>query len=431
MHGRSRTAGWAAVAIAALALAGCNTEKLRKAGLLDEPRRPIPEIGVGDPCWVPPPPEPCPPPPPPPPPPCFGPPRSYSCGAATCPPTGPNEYEFVGIHEYAPMVPVADTRAAMTTLVLAPSPWLLTSGDPTTPQNGRATLRWQRISDERDLADFDGNVWASDGEVQAVTLEYVSPRISFGPSRCAAPICVHLGASVHAYTLTTAVFDGLRNAIEEGLLNSDEAVRDMHDIGGRELSLNGEDLLESTLWKAKGIVKMPLPDLQMESTRLQGSFSVGVTSPAFGADRDSGNEDVQVDATLAFSLPLSRFFRLVGGASVLFPGSAPAYDDVDLEVETIVPSARLALEWWMSRRFAAMVGISYYGHYTTDSGLPTDGDSTFVDIGFLYRINEHWDIHLFGAENPQTEIITNPGGDFGNSQRDADFTIGLGVGWTF
>jgi hypothetical protein len=319
----------------------------------------------------------------------------------------------------------------MTVLVLAPSPWLLTSGDPTTPERGRAALRWQRISDERDLSDFDGNVWSSDGEVQAVSLEYVSPKIAVAPSRCAAPFCFHLGASLHAYTLTEAVFDELRNFIEEEFLASDEEVQDMHDLGGRELSLNGEGLLDSTLWKAKGIVKFPLPDIAVEATRLQGSFSVGVTSPGFGTDEDASNSEVQVDATLAFSLPLSRHFRVVGGGSVLFPGSAPAYDDVDLEVETAVASARLGLEWWIGRRFAAMVGFSYYGHYTRGSGLPTDEDSTFVDIGFLWRINRNLDLHLFGAENPQSEILTAPGSDFDNSQRDADFTIGLGLGWTF
>jgi hypothetical protein len=402
------------------ALAGCSSERLRRAGLIDDtPRSPYPPA-VAAPRDVPLPRNPC-----------LGPQRSYSCGPTACPPPAPAPCGLVGVDEYVPVVPVADTRAAMTALVLAPSPWLLTGGDPLTPERGRATLRWQRIDDERDLTDLDGNVWSSDGEVQAVSLEVVSPKIRFAPSRCALPLCFHVGASIHAYTLTEAVFDGLRNWVEEDIIGSDATVQGNHDLGGRELSLNGEDLLESTLWKAKAILKVPLPDVPIETTRLQGSFSVGLTSPAFGTSRDSGNSEMQVDATLAFALPLSSKFRIVGGGSVLFPGSAPAYDDVDLDVETAVGSARIGLEWWVSRRFAAMVGFSYYGHYTKGSGLPTDHDSSFVDLGFLWRVNDRFDVHLFGSENPQSDIVTTPGADFSNSQTDADFTIGLGVGWTF
>jgi hypothetical protein len=420
-----------AVALASLALAGCNREKLRKSGLIAEPHPrhhyhppvPLPPAPPAEP--------PCPPPPPPPRSACLGPERSGPCTACPCPLPAPPPCGLVGVDEYLPMVPVANTRSAMTTLVLAPSPWTTTSGDPGTPSNGRASFRWERISDERVLTDFDGNVWASDGEIQAVSLEYVSPRISFRPSNCVAPLCFHLAASVHAYTLTEAWFDGLRNWVEEDLIGSDAEVQDMHDIGGKELSLNGDDLLESTLWKAKGTLKIPLPDVPVETTRLFGSLSFGVTTPAFGGSEDAGNENVQLDATLAFGLPLSRYLRVVGGASVLFPGEASAYEDVGLEVETAVGTARLGLEWWFTPRFAAMVGFSWYGHYTRDSGLPTDEDSTFIDIGFLYRIDERWDVSLYGAENPQSEILTTPGADFSDSQTDADFTIGLGVGWSF
>lgn len=332
------------------------------------------------------------------------------------------------MNDYVPMMPVADNRAAITTLILSPSPWLTTAGDPLTPERGRLALRWQRIEDERTLGDRDGNLFVSDGEIQEVSLEYVSPRITVSP--CGSCVAFHLAASVHAFSLTDALWDGLRNWVEEDLANSDDVVRAMHDLGGRELSVNGDDMLESVLWKVKGAIKFPLSDVGGDRVRLQSALSVGVTSPAFGPDDASGNRGIQADTALAFAVPFSTKARFVGGVGVLFPSESDRFKDLGIDSEGVVPVARVGFEWWPVPCFGAMIGASWNGHYTTGTGMPTDEDSWYVDFGLIWRLSPRVDFHLFGSENPDPKIVTGTDADFSESQKDADFTIAAGFGLT-
>ncbi len=457
----------AAAVLGAAALSGCSVPRLQQAGLVsdgcpshiqepcggkdhipqasrgpnhipqcDEPRH-LPQIDDSHPIIVHPctpapcRPVPCSEPPAPPAPPCdpcAPPQRSQACGQPCPLPPAPSPCGLLGVDDYVPMVPVADNRAAITTLVLSPSPWLGTEGDPLTPERGRVAFRLQRIEDERTFSDRGGNVFVSDGEIQEVSLEYVSPRIALQPSACGGCVAFHLAGSIHAFSLDTAWFDGLRNWVENDVAHADSVVRAMHDRGGRELSVNGDDMLQSVLWKAKGAIKFPLPDVGLAGTRLQSAFSVGVTSPAFGPDDRSGNRGAQADATLAFAVPFTHSVRVVGGAAALFTSESPRYKDLGIDTESVLGIARVGLEWWVTPRFGAMIGASWNGHYTTGTGMPTDKDSYYVDFGLIWRVSPRVDVHLFGSENPDPKIVTATGGDFSQSQKDADFTIAAGVG---
>ena len=333
---------------------------------------------------------------------------------------------------YVPTVPINDSRSAFTILVMPPTPWQTTQGEADTPARGRLAFHVSRLSDERLLTDDDGNVWESDGEMQTASLEWVSPRICLrGSGSWQAP--AHVSVSLTAYSLQYAVLDGLRNFVEENLLNADQAVLDSHTIGGRELSITDASpekthlLFAQPLWKAKVVGKVGLPDVRIGSGAIRSSFSVGVTPPAFGESTDSASDAFAVDAVLAFQVPIVHRLRLTGAASVTFPGSSPTYDDHGVGHVDAVGGAFGNLEWWVADRFAIALGMSWNQAYFEGTGLPMDLDSTYVNLGLMYRLTQGVEAHLLFSENTETQINTAPGSDFHDSQKDADFVLTFGM----
>jgi hypothetical protein len=344
-------------------------------------------------------------------------------------------YEWMYGREYVPIVPVGEQRSAFTVFVTPPTPFLLSEGEASTPRRGRLSLHYGRVSDERTLEDDDGNVYTSDGEITVASLEYVSPRIDLRPFCACLPM--HLGASITVYTLNTAILDELRNFVEDDLFGSDQAVLDAHTIGGRQLTVEDfvgtqtELLGSSPMWKAKAYVKFQLPDMHPANSHVRTSFSLGVTAPAFGSHSESGNEDWQPEACFAWAAPILNRLRWTGAATVALPGGSQVYDALGLDHKDVVVSAFTNLEYWPAARFAMGLGISWNSAYTTNSGLPMDLDSLYVNFGLLYRISCRSEVHLVFSENPETQITTTPGADYGDSQKDSDFSLTLGVSFAF
>jgi len=332
---------------------------------------------------------------------------------------------------YVPAVPINETRAAITAIVTPPSPFSGSLGEALTPPQGLWGLRLERLSDERSLGDLAGNVYESDGEVQITTLEFVSPRwvLSLGGVR----VPMHAGASLTAYSLHTAWFDGLRNWVEETFLDADQVVLDAHGLGGKDLyvetpALERTELLGSSpMLKAKGFVKFELPPLHVGCSCVRTSLGLGVTTPAFGSHAESGNTDWQPEAVFAFAAPLASRLRWTGAASVAWTGGSETYDEVGLETEDVASGACTNLEYWFSWRFAVAVGLSWNSSWTRDSGLPTDLDSVYMNLGVLYRLSRCVDLALTFSENPEATIATAPGSDFNDSQKDSDFALALGL----
>lgn len=326
---------------------------------------------------------------------------------------------------YHPSVPMGETRSAWTAPAVSPTPFALTAGEAMTPLRGRVALNITRISDERDLVDIPGRAWNSDGEVRAVSLEVVSPRhiLRLGSVR----VPVHASASIHAYTSERALFDELRNVVEEELLGAGQSILDNHDTGGREHSIGGEDLLGTTpLWKLRFGVKVPLPRVRLGCYHLLTSVSAGLTLPAFGANTEAGNEDVQPDFTLAYALPFSRKLWLTGAATVSLPGSTERFDELGVDTSDVLFGWNGNLEYWFNPCWAVALGLQYQTSYIDGTGLAMDEDSTFFNIGILWRPHPRHTIHLVWSENPQTGIGFGAERDHDGAQKDADFTFLLG-----
>jgi hypothetical protein len=334
--------------------------------------------------------------------------------------------------DYLPTVPVSETRAAILVMLLPPNPWMLTQGESQTPVGGRFALNVSRLSDERTLQDDVGNVWESDGEVQLTSVEWVSRAICLrGGCGWNAPL--HFGASLHLYSLHYAVFDDLRNFVEEDLLDADQAVIDSHTLRGRELSVTDPsgaktDLLGSQpVAKVKGVAKLGLPDVALGHGAIHSSFSVGVTSPAFGKFSENASDDVALDAVLAFAVPIVGRLRLTGGASLSLPGGNERYDRLGIDHADVVAGAFGNLEWWVTDRFAVAAGLLWNQAYTENTGLPTDLDSVYFDLGLMYRFRRDVAVHLTFTENVETQVNVAPGSNFDDSQKESDFTLSFGV----
>ncbi len=326
---------------------------------------------------------------------------------------------------YHPSMPMGETRSAWTAPAASPTPFALTAGEAMTPLRGRVALNITRISDERNLVDIPGREWNSDGEVRVVSVEIVSPRhiLRLGSVR----VPVHASASIHAYTVEDGIFEELRNAVEEGPFSAGDAILDNHDIGGREHSIDGQDLLGTTpLWKLRFGVKVPLPRARIGCYHLLTSVSLGVTLPAFGANAEAGNEDVQPDVTLAYALPFSRKLWLTGAATVSIPGSTERFDELGVDTSDVLFGWHGNLEYWFNPCWAAALGFQYQTSYIDGTGLAMDEDSTYLNIGILWRPHPRHTIHLVWSENPQEQIGFGTTRDHDGAQKDADFTFLLG-----
>lgn len=326
---------------------------------------------------------------------------------------------------YHPSMPMGETRSAWTAPAVSPTPFSLTAGEAMTPLRGRLALNITRVSDERFMIDNQGRRWDSDGEVRSIQLEIVSPRrvLSLGCLR----IPVHVSASLHAYTLEHALFEGLRNWVEEELLGAGSDILDNHDTGGKDLIIDGQDLLGSTpMWKLRFGVKVPLPRARIGCYSLFSSVSVGLTLPAFGSSTEAGNEDVQPDLTLAWALPMSRKVWLTGAATVSAPGSTERFDELGIETEDVLAGANLNLEYWFSPCFGAGVGLQYQTSYLAGTGLSLDENTVYFNLGLFWRPHPRHTIHLIWSENPEGEIVFGSANDFDDAQKDADFTFLLG-----
>jgi hypothetical protein len=348
------------------------------------------------------------------------------------PATGPRDAwraRRAELDPYVPSVPVNDSRAAFVVPATPITPFLGSQGEAGTPRRGQFSVLVERLSDERTLRDVAQNLWVSDGEVQLTRFEVVSPRWRLGAGAWCVPF--HAGATLQAYSLHGAWFDGLRNWVEETFLAGDPPALG-HDLGGRALEVRAGPAGTTTevlggwpMAKAKAFAKFPLPDLCLLRTRLSTALSVGVGTPAFGSHRRSGNSSFQPEAVLAWGLPFGRF-RWTGAGWAAWSGGTDLSDDVGLRHEDWVLGAHTNLEWWPWPRFAAAVGVSWASAWTRDSGLPTDLDSAYVNVGLLWRIDGCSDLQLTFSENPEGHIINTFGADYSDSQKEADFTLALG-----
>jgi hypothetical protein len=334
---------------------------------------------------------------------------------------------------YVPVVPICESRTPFTALVMPTTPFTGTQGDGDTPCGGSIGFNLQRVDDERRFTDDQFTQFEVDGELQIATLEWVSARQTTRIGCSCIPW--HVAIQVSAYSQHSAWYDGLRNFFEENIIGRDQGIADAHGLGGVELSATtaaGDriDFADSSpMWKAKGILKVALPDFDVKGRPGHWSASLGVTAPAFGSNRESGNTYVVPEVVLAATVPVAERFRLTGAASLTVPGPSENFDDLGIDHNPVVWGAYANLEWWASPRFAVAAGLSANGPYTVDSGLPTDLFSFYVNVGVLYRVTDRVEVHLLFSENPGTGIITNGDANSNynlNTQRDADFTITFG-----
>ena len=334
---------------------------------------------------------------------------------------------------YRPSVPIPENRSAWTSLAVAPNAFLLSSGEAGTPECGGIGLHWTRLSDERTLTDFQDRLWASDGEVQFITLEYVSKRLDARVGGLRFPI--HVTGAVQLTSLHTAIWDTTRNWVEENLLGAEQGVLDSHDIGGRELEITPDggsavellDTMPNVRFKLGA--KFPLPSFCLgRRAYFQWSTSLGLTTPTFGDHRESGNRRFIPDLTLAYSLTLTRRWRIVGATSVQAPGSSEVFDDLGISTLPVIGSTYLSGEFWVSPAFMISLGVSGQTAYLEGTGLGMDLASAYVNLGLLWRMNRKFALYTVFSENPDRGINTTGAAvDSSDSQKDADFSIALGL----
>ena len=345
------------------------------------------------------------------------PPVACGCPAPLCP------------DDYPPQVPIAENRSTFLVMVVPPSPFLLTQGQADTPARGGLSVYAQRVSDERNLRDNKFNIYSSDGEVQIISVEYVSPCLPISLGRARIPL--HLGLSSHVYSLEEPLFDEVRNFVEGDILGASGDFIANRSVGGRDLFVDpfaGSriDMLKGYLLKLKGVVKADLPDACVFHHTLQTAVSVGVTAPAIGEDRRSASDSVGLDAALAFALPLASRLRLTGALALSMPGGSPLLDDLGVAHEDLLFAAHANLEWWFHPRWAFTAGLSHHTNYTKDTGLPMDLDSNYLNLGFLFQATWSSTFYFVWTENIEPRIDTGLGTDFTDSQKEADFTFALG-----
>jgi hypothetical protein len=329
---------------------------------------------------------------------------------------------------YVPAMPLPNSRAAWTSIAVTPTPFDLTSGEALTPARGRVSVFITRISDERFLEDLQLRRWDSDGEINIVRAELVSPRmwVRLGGRRLPA----HVSASMHAYSLEHAVLDRLRNLVEEELLSADPGVIQGHDIGGRDLEIAGQDMLNSApILKLRLAGKLHLPCTHLFRRPLYSALSLGVTTPAFGWSTSSGNESVQPDLTLAYRWSITRKWAFTGATTVTLPGTTERFDALDVETKDVLVGSHLQVEYWFNNCWSAALGFQYQTSYLDGTGLPMDEASTYATLGFMWRPNPRHVFHIIFSENPQSNIPSGAQRNFDNSQRDSDFA--LQIGWRF
>ncbi len=326
---------------------------------------------------------------------------------------------------YLPTLPQPESRASFLAVALPPTVEGLTAGEALTPIRGRFGLDSKRISDERPLRDNQNRDWTTDGEVRVITMEVVSPRARLRLAGLTIPL--HLSASVHAYTLSHPLYDGIRNYLEDTYFGSDQIVKAIHNIGGRRLDVDGDAWLDSDpMFKVRLGVKFPLPRFCVLGRPVDTALSVGATLPAFGSNSSSGNDEVVPDVALAWRAPIRRNLFLGGSVSASFAGATPRLRALGYDTKGVAARAGLDLEWWFHRRWAAMFGFSWNFPWIENTGLPMDVTSSYFEVGFLYRLTARDALYLTGTENPQTGIAIAGTQDFTNAQTDADFTIQIG-----
>jgi hypothetical protein len=326
---------------------------------------------------------------------------------------------------YLPTLPQPESRAPFLAVALPPTVEGLTAGEALTPIRGRFGLDSKRISDERPLRDNQRRDWTSDGEVRVITMEVVSPRARLRLAGLAIP--VHFSASVHAYTLSHPLFDGVRNYLEDTYFGSDQVVKAIHNIGGRALDVDGDAWLDADpLFKVRVAAKFPLPRFCVGGRPVDSALSIGATLPAFGSKTSSANDEIVPDVALAWRVPLRRNLFLGGSASASVAGATPRLRALGYETTGVAARAGLDLEWWFHRRWAAMIGFSWNFPWIENTGLPMDVTSSYFEIGFLHRLTLQDALYITFSENPQTGIAIAGTRDFTNAQTDADFTVQFG-----
>lgn len=325
---------------------------------------------------------------------------------------------------YRPSIALPESRSTWTALAVPTTPFGLTSGEALTPPNGRMGVSVTRLSDERRLIDLRNRPWISDGEVNIVQVEYVSRRL---PVRIGGrSLAFHWSASLAAISLEHGVLENARNWVEEYPFFGEPSALG-HFIGGRDLTVSGQDLLGSApLLKLRLAGKLHLPRARLFGRCLCSAVGVGLSMPAFGWSTSSANDNVQPDLTLAYRLPLSARWVLTGASSLSVPGSTPFFRRRRIDTRNVLFGTHLQAEFWINRHLAVSGGFQHQTPYLTGTGLPMDETSTFGLIGLMWRPNACHVLHLIFAENTQTGIPQGRQRDFTDMQTDSDFALQLG-----
>lgn len=354
-------------------------------------------------------------------------------------------------------------RSTLTTLFVTPTPLKLTESNPIPNKNGEFHIVTSRLSDERRITDVNNNKYVSDGELAMSSFEFVSPAYEVSVSDKKFP--VHFGVSLHRYTVEKPVFDQIRNQVERKVIgHSRESVESVHTTGGQELSVqvkNGEvmsatqsaqsadgvsigfsDTAEQTQKKSilandEELIKLKLTAQTVihkgviKGIPVTSSLAIGLTLPSMGDGNYAGNKNIGIDATLATAAKLSKNLRIRGAVSISFVGGSEFFDELGIDYNDSTVTAFAGVEYNITDKVIAGLGYTFNQAVTKNTDLSTDYNSHYINAGLSYKLSDNLTSSITFSENPEGAILEGYQSSYDGAQKDADFTVTIGLHYNF
>jgi len=214
-----------------------------------------------------------------------------------------------------------------------------------------------------------------------------------------------------------ALFNGARDWVEQEILGADDfrAQEELNILPvGNWVRRNGE---YRTISDSSPMFKLKV------SRKFKDNFTLGLTLPAFGANTRAGNDFV-LEASYFERIELSEHTILDVGGSVQSQLRSRLLEGLGYETKHLAGDAHVLFRERIDSKARFVFGGSWSSAVTNDTGLPSDYDMFYINLGFdIGRFN------VLLSENIEPGIAFGRVEDYSGLQKGADFTVKFGYSW--
>lgn len=269
--------------------------------------------------------------------------------------------------------------------------------------SARIFLSAQVHSDHRFNLDHNGEILTSIGELTETQVEWSRGKNAVLISAFSTP--------------NRMLFNGVRDWVEQKILSAEDF--------RTQLGLNNMPIENSithggktyTLSDSTQMFKMKV------SHRFENGLIASLTFPAFGPNNDAGNRFV-LELSYFERLELNRNLSLDMMGSIQSKVMSQVLKDLGYSTTSVSSDIHFIFNRRLGNKTRLLIGGSWSGGVTYNTGLPTDYDLYYLNLGF--------DIGRFKvmlSDNIESEMSLRYNPSYSGLQKGTDFTARVSYTW--